>query len=212
MVKSTSYQMKWYTVNDSAKHEIGIVTTQIVKANKQLIVVTQVNMKNMNTPWTDSTVANLKTLKPIRHTSHNFQRDIILNFGKTITGYYNDKTNHNRTIVNDKPKNGYFDSNLYPFLVCWLPLENDYKQNISIYDFNPSRGNGIIKASIKNVSSGSYQTEKNGIRNVWVVWVSNEIVQNKNSSSTYFIDKENRNLWKQEIEVNGRKMMMKLVE
>lgn len=57
-----------------------------------------------------------------------------------------------------------------------------------------------------------YQTEKNGIRNVWVVWVSNEIVQNKNSSSTYFIDKENRNLWKQEIEVNGRKMMMKLVE
>lgn len=114
--------------------------------------------------------------------------------------------------MNDKPKNGYFDSNLYPFLVCWLPLENDYKQNISIYDFNPSRGNGIIKASIKNVSSGSYQTEKNGIRNVWVVWVSNEIVQNKNSSSTYFIDKENRNLWKQEIEVNGRKMMMKLVE
>ncbi len=169
-------------------------------------------MKNSKTPWIDTTIANISTLTPIRHASYNMQRDMVLNFGKIVTGYYKDKMKKSKTIVNDTTNSDYFDSNLYPVLIGWLPLDNNYKQDISIYDYNPSAKIGVIKASVKNVSSSTYQTHKNGIRNVWVVTVSDEIGNGENGVSTYYFDKADRKLWKQEIDANGRKMMMKLVE
>jgi hypothetical protein len=211
-IKNADYQMTWYALTDTSKFEMGKVTTQISTDKTNLIVVTQVSMKNMKTPWVDSTIANLKTLKPIRHSSYNMQRDMVLNFGKTVTGFYNDKMKKNIITVNDTTKVDYFDSNLYPFLIGWLPLDNNYKQDISIYDYNPSAKIGVIKASVKSVSSSTYQTDKNGIRDVWVVAVSDEIGNGENGVSTYYFDKEDRKLWKQEIDANGRKMMMKLVE
>ncbi len=211
-VKNTNYQMTWYAFRDTAKFEMGKVTTQIYTDKKNLNVVTQVSMKNMKTPWVDSTVSNLKTLKPIRHSSYNMQRDMVLNFGKIVTGFYNDKMNKNRAIVNDTTKLDYFDSNLYPVLIGWLPLANNYTQGISIYDYNPSAKIGVMKASVKNVSSSKYQTDKNGIRDVWVVTVSDEIGNGENGVTTYYFDKADRKLWKQETDANGRKMMMKLVE
>lgn len=169
-------------------------------------------MTNMKIPWIDTTVANLKTLKPIRHSSYNMQRDLVLNFGKIVTGFYNDKIKKNIILVNDTTESDFFDSNLYPILIGWLPLKNNYKQDILIYDYNPSAKTGAIKASIKNVGSGLYQTDKSGIRKVWIVSVSDEIGNSENGVSTYYFDKVNRKLWKQEIDVKGRKMMMKLVE
>ena len=211
-VNNVNYQMTWYMLKDTAKFEIGKVATQISRGKTNLTVVTQVNMKNMKSPWVDSTVADLKTLKPIRHSSYNMQRDMVLNFGKIVTGFYNDKIKKNKTIVKDTTKSDYFDSNLYPVLIGWLPLANNYKQDILIYDYNPSAKIGVIKASVKNVSSSTYQTDKNGIRNVWVVTVTDDIGNGENGLSTYYFDKVDRKLWKQEIDANGRKMMMKLVE
>lgn len=211
-VSNTIYQMIWYALEDSEKFEIGKVTTQILKTKKNLTVITQVNIKNVKAPWTDTTVANLKTLKPIRHSSYNMQRDMILNFGEIVTGLYNDKIKKTKTLINDTTKNGYFDSNLYPVVIGWLPLCNGYKQDISIYDYNPTAKIGVLKASVKNVTDSNYQTDKSGIRNVWVVTVSDEIGNGENGVSTYYFDKIDRRLWKQEMEANGRKMMLKLVE
>jgi len=211
-IKNANYQMTWYALKDTSKFEIGKVTTQILTDKNNLTVITQVSMKNMKTPWIDSTVANIKTLKPVRHSSFNMQRDMVLNFGKIVTGSYNDKMKKNKSLISDTTKIDYFDSNLYPVLIGWLPLDNNYKQDISIYDYNPSAKIGVIKASVKNVTSNTYQTDKNGMRNVWVVTVSDEIGNGENGVSTYYFDKEDRKLWKQEIDANGRKMMMKLVE
>ncbi len=211
-VKNSSYQMVWYALQDTAKFEIGKVTTQILVDKKNLTAITNVSMKNMKTPWVDSTIANVKTLKPVRHSSYNMQRDMVLNFGKIVTGFYNDKMKKNSTMVNDTTKGDYFDSNLYPVLIGWLPLENGYKQDISIYDYNPSSKIGILKASIKNVTSGTYQSDKSGIKNVWVVTVTDEIGNGENGVSIYYFDKADRKIWKQEIDANGQKMMMKLVE
>ena len=208
-VKNSNYEMAWYVLKDTAKFELGKVTTQILTDDKNLTVVTKVSMKNMKEPWVDSTVAEIKTLKPIRHSSSNMQRDMVLKFGKVVSGFYNDKMKKNNSIISDTTKSDYFDSNLYPALIGWLPLNNGYKQDISIYDYNPSAKIGIIKASIQNVSSSTYKTDKNGIRNIWVVTVSDEI---GNGVSTYYFDKVDRKLWKQELDANGRKMMMKLVE
>ena len=211
-VKNTSYQMTWYMLKDTAKFEMGKVTTQILTDKNNLTVVTNVSMKNMKTAWVDSTIADVKTLKPIRHASYNMQREMVLNFGKIVTGFYNDKMKKSTTIINDTTHADYFDSNLYPVLIGWLPLNDNYKQDIAIYDYNPAAKIGVIKASVKNVAGSTYQTDKNGLRNVWVVTVSDEIGKAENGVSTYYFDKADRRLWKQEIDANGRKMMMKLVE
>lgn len=211
-VIKTQYQMIWYFLRDTAKFEIGKVSTQILPEMDHLTVVTEVQMKNMKTRWTDSSIANLKTLEPIRHASYNMQREMVLNFGKIVTGSYNDKMKKSNVIVSDTVRGEYFDSNLYPVLIGWLPLEEGYKKDISIYDYNPAFKIGLMKASVRDVTSSTYETEKNGIRNVWIVTVSDEIGNGENGVSTYYFDKENRRLWKQEINANGRKMMMKLVE
>ncbi|HET9056615.1 MAG TPA: hypothetical protein VFN30_07200 [Chitinophagaceae bacterium] len=211
-IKNSGYQMTWYLLKDTAKTEIGKVTTQISVNKKNLTVITQVSIKNIKNTWIDSTVADVKTLKPIRHSSYNTQRDMVLNFGNVVTGFYNDKIKKTYEIINDTTTVEYFDSNLYPVLIGWLPFRDGYSQDISIYDYNPSGKIGTLKASIKNVSSGTCQTDKNGIRKVWIVTVTDEIGSDKNNVNTYYFDKTDRKLWKQELDANGRKMMMKLVE
>lgn len=211
-IKREAYRMTWYALKDTAKFEIGEVSTQISTDKKNLILVTNVNMKNMKTPWIDSTIANIATLRPIHHASYNMQRDMSLNFGKIVTGFYNDKIKKQHTVISDTTTKDYFDSNLYPALIGWLPLKEGYKQDISIYDYNPSAKIGVIKASINEVKSGYYESIKSGIRNVWVVTVTDEIGNGENGISTYYIDKDDRKLWKQEINVGGRKMLMQLVE
>lgn len=211
-VKNDSYQMIWYALRDTSKFELGKVSTQISVNETDITAITQVAMKSMNSPWVDSTIADTKTLKPVRHSSYNMQRDMVLNFGKIVTGFYNDKMKKTNTIIKDTTRSDYFDSNLYPVLIGWLPLSEGYKQDLSIYDYNPSAKTGVLKAFVKNVQSGTYSSEKSGLRNVWIVSVSDEIGNGENGSSTYYFDKADRKLWKQEINANGRKMMMIRVE
>jgi len=163
----------------------------------------------LTTAWVDSTIAQLSTLKPIRHSSYNLQRDMVLNFGSSITGYYNDKVKNEYTIINDTAKYAYFDSNLYPILLEWLPLKLGYTQDISIYDYNPSAKIGFFKASVQEVKDGTYSTIKSGTMEVWIVVVTDEI---SNGVSTYYIDKKDRKLWRQEINAGGRQMLMQRVE
>lgn len=211
-IKNETYQMIWYAMRDTAKFEIGKVSTQIKTDKKTITIVTQVNMKNMQIPWVDSTIADISTLKPIHHSSYNMQRDMVLNFGKIVTGFYNDKTKQQHTLISDTTREDYFDSNLYPALIGWLPLKEGYKENISIYDYNPSGKTGVIKAHVKNVKSGTYKTLSSGTKNVWIITVADEISNGKNDFMIYYIDKFNRKLWKQEATIGGRKMMMQLVE
>lgn len=211
-IKPKEYEMAWLGYRDTIGFEMGRVHTSVIINNGVLSIVTKVKMKNFKEPWIDSTVANLETLSPIRHSSYNMQRDMVLNFGKIVTGYYFDKLKNTNLIINDTTGSKYFDSNIYPALLGWLPLKENYTTSIAIYDFNPSAKKGVMAANVKQVTSGTYQSEKNGIRDVWIVNVQDEIGNGGNGTSTYFFDKENRMLWKQEINVNGRKMMMKLIE
>lgn len=211
-VKNDSYEMIWYVMKDTSKFEIGKVTTHITISKKTITAVSLINMKNMKMPWIDSTIADITTLKPIHHSSYNMQRDMVLNFGKIVTGFYNDKVKNKNTVISDTTKTDYFDSNIYPLLIGWLPLKERYKHDISIYDYNPSAKMGVIKASVNEVKSGVYKSLKSGSRNVWVVTVFDEIGNGENGVSTYYFDKKNRKLWKQEINAGGQNMMMQLKE
>ncbi len=208
-IKNETYTMTWYALKDTLKFEMGKVTTERSAANDQLSIVTRVALKNMKAPWVDSTVALLKTLQPLRHASYNMQRDMVLDFGKTVTGYYLDKMKKINTVISDTPQHDYFDSNLYPVLLGWLPLKDGYQRDIAIYDYNPAARTGVLKASVQKVTSGLYLSDKSGERAVWVVTVSDEI---GNGVSTYYFDKADRRLWQQDITTGGRRMLMKRVE
>ena len=211
-VQNQSYKMTWYAMKDTMKFEIAEIATQVLCDKKNITIVTAVNMKNAKAPWVDSTIANISTLKPVRHSSYNMQRDMVLNFGKIVTGFYNDKQKKQQHAINDTTTQEYFDSNLYPSLIAWLPLKEGYKQDISIYDYNPSGKIGVIKAFIKQVTSGIYESNQSGTRDIWVVTVSDEIGNDDKNIMTYYIDKADRKLWKQEINANGRKMIILLKE
>ena len=212
-IKSETYVMTWYALKDTLKMEIGEVSTEVLKEKGLFTIVTSVAMKNSKAPWIDTTVANLSTLSPIRHTSSNMQRDMVLNFGKIVTGYYSDKTKQVQTLVSDTTRAAYFDSNLYPALITLLPLKEGYIQDISIYDYNPTGKIGVIGAFIKNVTSGTFQSNKSGNREVWIVTVRDEISGDLSQTSmTYYIDKSDRKLWKQEISAGARKMLLQRKE
>ena len=53
-------------------------------------------MKGAPSDWTDETSAKLPKLAPVKHSSFNMQRDMVLNFGKEVTGYYLDKTTNKK--------------------------------------------------------------------------------------------------------------------
>ncbi|WP_295230784.1 hypothetical protein [uncultured Chryseobacterium sp.] len=203
LIKNEVYSMIWYALKDTAKVEIGKVETQILKSGKNITVSSTVKMKNMP-DWKDETVAEFSNFSPVKHTSFNVQRDILLDFGKenTVTGYYLDKTKNNRTEINETTEGKFFDSNLYTQLIRWLPLKEGYTTEMAIFDYNPASGKGIMKAYITGTKKGTYKNKP-----VWMVSVTDDISQQK-AVSTYYIDSKTRELLKQEIDMGPRKMVM----
>lgn len=210
-ITDQSYRMQWYAIRDTGRTLMGEVSTRIEKGQKTLTIVTKVAMKNSKIPWMDSTVALLADLSPVRHASYNAQRDMVLNFGKTVTGYYLNKSNGTTTSISESPKGTYFDSNLYPMLICWLPLKEHLNQELSIYGYNPAGKIGVIRAWVKNVASGTYTSSASGDIKVWIVSVADEISSGQ-TTMTYYIAKSDRKLWKQEITAGARKMVMQRIE
>lgn len=208
LIKSEQYTMIWYSHQDTSKTEIGRVKTEIKKLNKKILVITTVVIHNATSSWIDTTIAQLKNLKPIYHSSYNQQRDMRLYFGKTISGYYFDKKTNTKTQISETVEGSYFDSNLYPQLLRWLPLKNKYHPQLSIFDYNPKAKIGKISASVKNVSEESLVINGQS-KTVWKVLVTDDISDNK-VINTYFIDSKSRSLLKQIIEIQGRRMTMEL--
>src|ERR1700754_2091297 len=85
-IADKDYTMTWYFIKDTARIEIGAITTSVRTTNAQVVVVTSVAMKQSRAPWIDSTVAAAADLSPIYHSSRNGNRDMALHFGKLVTG------------------------------------------------------------------------------------------------------------------------------
>jgi hypothetical protein len=207
-IKNQSYQMNWYASRDTVKVQIGEVSTRILADKKHLAVITVVKMKNSKEPWIDTTIAAIETLSPVYHSSYNVQRNIALNFGEIVTGFYHDKIKLQHSNISDTTSAAYFDSNIYPLLISWLPLKEGFTQTISIYDYNPSGTQGVMKAQIKEVKSGVLETTLSGSQPVWIVTVTDEISYQAGNFIVYYLGKEDRKLWKQEINAAGRKMIL----
>ncbi|WP_156109141.1 hypothetical protein [Polaribacter sp. Hel1_85] len=200
--------MNWFMEIDTSKIEIGKVKTEIKRIKNNISIITSVKLNQVQTKWIDSTLARVSDLKPIYHSSYNQQRDMVLNFDEEVTGYYFDKKTNIKSEISEITTGSYFDSNIYPQLIRWLPLNNEYHKTISIFDYNPSTKTGIIKAFIKNVEKG--KMPGNGDRDVWIVKMTDDISDNK-AIMTFYIDSNNRQIIRQEVDIQGRKMVMQLI-
>lgn len=96
LIKNEETEMNWYAVKDTTKIEIGKVITKISRAANEVNITTTVKMKGAPADWTDETSAKLPNLAPVKHSSFNMQRDMVLNFGKEVTGYYLDKASNKK--------------------------------------------------------------------------------------------------------------------
>ncbi|WP_108244448.1 DUF3108 domain-containing protein [Muricauda brasiliensis] len=210
LIHDETYEMAWYMLKDSSKIEIGKVRTEIQKKKKGIYIISTVEMPNTPTTWVDSTIVGRRKFEPIYHSSFNQQRDMVLNFSDLVTGYYNDKQSGKKTEISESMDAPFFDSNFYPQFIRWLPLKTGYNGSISIFDYNPKSGTGILTATIKNTEQSTLEL-KGVIKKVWKVTVTDDISHNT-AMSTYYIEKESRKVLKQEIDLGGRKMVMELVD
>jgi hypothetical protein len=209
LIKNENYEMTWSMEMDTIKLEIGKIKTEIKKIKNRVLIITSVKMKQVPTKWVDSTLARMSDLKPIYHSSYNQQRDMVLNFDAIVSGYYFDKKTNTKSEISETTSGSYFDSNMYPQLIRWLPLNNGYHKTISIFDYNPSAKTGVMKAFIKNVEKGKMPGNSN--RDVWILKVTDDISDNK-AIMTFYIDSNTRQVIRQEVDMQGRKMIMELID
>jgi len=203
LIKSEDYSMTWYALKDTSKIEMAKIDTKILKTGTRINVTTTVKMKNMP-DWTDETAVAFPGLVPVKHSSFNTQREMLLDFGKKnrVTGYYLDKIQNKKTEISEETNGKFFDSNFYPQLIRWLPLKENYTVEIALFDYNPKSAIGVIKAYITGTRKGTLNNKP-----VWIVSATDDISEKK-SVSTYYIDVDTRDVLKQEIDMGTRKMVM----
>jgi hypothetical protein len=207
-IRPVRYETTWFMLLGRKEIEVGRVVDSVRFANGKLYAVASMYMKNSDKVWVDSTVADSATLNPIRHTSANSRREMVLNFGKIVTGHYTDLTKNERKEISDTVPDAYFDSNLYTHLVRWTKLEDGLKKDITIYNYDPDRKSGIMQMHIADVKSQVFTSGANKKYEVWRVVVTDDI--SPGLASVYYIRKSNRDLVHQEI-VKGKKVKMKMV-
>ncbi|SHL34460.1 hypothetical protein [Flavobacterium chilense] len=208
-IKSEKYAMNWYAMKDTAKFEIAKIITTVNPTKKDLTIITDVEIKNAKVKWVDSTIVAMPSLAPVYHSSFNMQRDIVLKYGKTVTGYHTAKGKEKENI-SETLTDPCFDSSFYPYLLRLLPLKEGYTKEIAIFDYNPQK-TGLFTASVKSVKSDTCKTKK-GKLEVWAVTVADEIGGSATNTVTYYIGKTDRKLWKQEFSARGQHFVMEVSE
>ncbi|MDV7697621.1 hypothetical protein N6B72_11870 [Chryseobacterium soli] len=208
LIKEETSDAVWYAEIAGQKIKIGTITTELKKLNKtDLLIRTSVRLeKAPDAKWTDSTIVKTVNFEPVYHSSFNMMRDMVLKSGKTkVTGYFLDKKSQKKDNIEMEAAD-YFDSSSYPVMLRFIPLKENYKAEISIFDYNPNAKKGLIKAYVLDVKKVDYIGKK-----AWAVKTTDDIAD-KTSIVTYYIDPETRKVLKQDMDLNGRKMTLEMTK
>jgi hypothetical protein len=207
LIKNESYEMTCFIEIDKSEIAIGKINTKIKKNENNVLITTSLKLNESQAKRIETTLAHIDNLKPIYHSSYNKERDVVLNFDEKVTGYFYDKTTDTKNKISKTISGSYFDSNMYPHLIRWLPLHNEYHNTIYIFDYNPSNITGVQKTYIKNVEKG--KAPRNDNKEVWIVTVTDDISDNK-ANMTFYIDSNTRQIIRQEVYLQEQKMIMEL--
>lgn len=205
-IKSTHFEMAYFSVSGRQTVEISSFDAEISVNGKTISVYTRLSLPTGNTMWTDTSIADVTTLKPIYRSSNNSDKQYHIKYGNKIEGYYYDKQSKKGFQVKENSKGDFFDSFIYPYLLGALPLTSGYKALLPTYEYKPGAKSNVSNTRITEVKSSMYKSDITGEHAVWQVSVFEE---GTNVKYEYYIDKESRKLWKVEILApNGKQYLL----
>ncbi|OJW01084.1 MAG: hypothetical protein E6Q24_01395 [Chitinophagaceae bacterium] len=198
--------MAYFAVSGRQTVEISSFDVEVKVNGKTISVYTRINSPAGNSIWSDTSIADILTLKPIYRSSNNSDKQYHIKYGTAIEGDYHDKRSNKNSQIRDKNKGDFFDSFIYPYLLGALPLTSGYKVILPVYEYKPEAKSMISNTRITEVKSSMYRSEITGEHAVWQVSVFEE---GTNVKYEYYIDKESRKLWKVEILAsNGKQYLL----
>jgi hypothetical protein len=204
-IRNGTYELACFAEAGGKQVEYSSFTIQVNAGNKTLAVYTAFQMTGSNDITVDTSISDGNTFKPLYRSSFSKSKDMVLHYGKEVTGFYYDKQTKKRHSVKEAVNNAFFDSYTYPYLLGLLPLTSGYKSDLAVYDYKPGNPTNTKKARIEEVKSNMYVSSVTGEHKVWQVNVFEEATRD---SYTYYIDKDTRRLWKIEILTQGQRLLM----
>lgn len=203
-IKSGIYEMACYANANGQTVEISTFTIEINTSAKALGVYTTLQMTGSKMVSVDTSIADWNTFKPVYRSSSASHRDMVVHFGKEVTGYYYDKKTGKKHAIKE-PASSSFDSYAYPYMLGLLPLATGYRNDLAVYEFKPGNASNTKKARIEEVKSNLYVSNLTGEHKVWEVSVLDVAT---NDRYVYHIDKESRRIWKVDITTQGQQMQL----
>ena len=205
-IKSTHYEMAYFVVSGRQTVEISSFDVEVKVNGKTISVYTRIDSPAENSIWSDTSIADIHTLKPIYRSSNNSDKQYHIKYDTAIEGDYHDKKFNKNSQIRDRNKGDFFDSFIYPYLLGALPLTSGYKVILPVYEYKPEAKSMISNTRITEVKSSMHRSEITGEHAVWQVSVFEE---GTNVKYEYYIDKESRKLWKVEILAsNGKQYLL----
>lgn len=195
-LKTGKYEMGCFIVDGGRETEISSFIIDINANKETLSIVTTLNLVGSDDPRIDTIISDGKTFSPLYRSSFNDKYELLLNYGKEVTGYHYDKQSRKKHVIKEPVNDAFFDGYCYPYLLGLLPLTSGYSTSMLVYDYKPENKNHISKALIEEVTTNVYTSSLTGTHKVWQVSVFEEATNDK---YVYYIDKETRRLWKVDI-------------
>ncbi len=205
-LKSGKYEMACFSLDGGRnKTEISTFVIEINSGSGPLAIYTTLKLPGSDDQWKDTSIVDGHTFKPVYRSSFNRNREMVLKYGKEVTGHYYDKQTKERSAIKEPVKEAFFDSYSYPYLLALLPLASGYNAHMTVYDYKPGNTSNIKKTLIEEVKNSLYVSELTGEHKSWHVSVYEQAT---NEKYEYYIDKETRRLWKIEVFSNGQHILM----
>ncbi|MCW3465937.1 DUF3108 domain-containing protein [Chitinophaga nivalis] len=204
-LKSGKSEMACFVLNGGRQIDIGTFAIDIQLNSEHLSIYTTLHLAGNNGQRIDTSIADARTFKPLYRSSFDKSKEVLLKYGKEVTGYYYEKQGAKRTKVKEPINESFLDSYCYPYLLGLLPLSSGYSVSMPVYDYRPENNQHISKAVVQEVKSNMYVSKLTGAHKVWQVSVFEEATNDK---YIYYLDKETRRMWKVDIFSKGQQLLM----
>lgn len=198
-------EMGYYVWNENKWAELYSFTYDIQATQKTVAVYTHLKALYAAEQWIDTAVAEAGTFKPLYRSSFSKEKEYVLRFGQDVAGYYLDKKSKRRQLVKEEAGDHFFDSYTYPYLLGMLPLSSGYKKELQVFDFKPGHTRHVNIARIRSVKNNRYVSQLTGEHKVWQVSVLEEA---SGDEYEYYIDKEDRRIWKIEVRAGNQNLLL----
>ncbi|GLB52739.1 hypothetical protein NBRC110019_17790 [Neptunitalea chrysea] len=203
-VQNEHYAMLWSMVKGDTITELGKVLTEIKVLDEKVLFRNEIKRNGTNDKFVDSTIVSLPDMAPIYHFSDNAKREIVINYGENVEGYYIDKSKKEKLILEGQYPSS-FDSSMYPQLIRCLPLSQNYTADLLIFNFDPEHITDVVNAYIKSTSAAVL----NNVR-VWDVTVKSDI---SDTQTHYYIDSKTYEILKIQVSMpNDTYMIMERIK